>query len=385
MGIAQVQRAIHALFPTILLLKNEIVMRKFLLIVSLGGLIINTGCGSKKEEHEVESKFLVTSPIRKDTSIIDEYVCQIHSISHIELRAQERGYLQEIFIDEGQRVKKGQRLFQIMPNLYEAEMMRAKAEKSFAEIEYQNTKTLADSNVVAPNELALAKAKLEKAEAELRTAQVHLQFTEIIAPFDGIIDRFHVRLGSLIDEGELLTNLSDNSSMWVYFNVPEAEYLDYMSHAKSDSPNRVRLLMANNKLFEFSGVVETIEADFNNETGNIPFRATFPNPNGLLRHGETGNIQMTVPLENALLIPQKATYEVLDKKYVFVIGEDDVVQARQITIGEEMPHLFEVTSGLTENDRILLDGLRKVKSGDKIEVEFEAPESVLSHLDLYAE
>src|SRR5438477_6250000 len=115
------------------------------------------------------------------------------------------------------------------------------------------------------------------------------------------MDQFQLRLGSLVDEGDLLSTLSDNSKMWVYFNVPEAEYLDYKTHSKKDSLVKVNLLMANNKVFGYRGVVETIEAEFNNETGNIAFRATFPNPGALLRHGETGNIQMNVPFKNALI------------------------------------------------------------------------------------
>src|SRR6185295_13704838 len=225
-------------------------------------------------------KYSATSPLKKDTLITREYVCQIRSILHIELRALERGYLQEIFVDEGQFVKKGQLMFKIMPILYQAELQKAQAEANFAEIEYQNTKSLADGNVVSANELALAKAKFDKAKAELSLARVHLGFTQIKAPFDGIMDHFHVRLGSLVDEGDLLTTLSDNSQMWVYFNVPEAEYLNYKANQKSDSVMRVKLQMANHEIFDYSGVVKTIEADFNNETGNIAFRATFPNPHG---------------------------------------------------------------------------------------------------------
>ncbi|SDL16358.1 membrane fusion protein, multidrug efflux system [Catalinimonas alkaloidigena] len=357
------------------------------MLMGLGAALASqTSCETKSEAKEMETKFLVTSPVRMDTSITDEYVCQIRSINHIELRALEKGYLEKIYVDEGQFVKKGQLLFKIMPVLYEAELQRAKAETSFAEIEYQNTKNLADSNIVAPNELAMAKAKYDKARAEQALAQVHLGFTEIRAPFDGIIDRFHVRLGSLVDEGELLTNLSDNSKMWVYYNVPEAEYLDYKSQVGTDTGRtQVQLLMANHKLFQHSGMVETIEADFNNETGNIPFRATFPNPSGLLRHGETGSIEMKVPLENALIIPQKATFEVLEKKYVFVIDDEGVVKSREITIGEEMPHLYVVKSGLDENDKILLEGLRLVRENEEIETEFLEPDSVITHLDLYAE
>ncbi|RDI04456.1 membrane fusion protein (multidrug efflux system) [Flavobacterium sp. AG291] len=354
------------------------------MLTGVCGVLFFASCTSKKEEKKEETHFLVTNPIKKDTAIIKDYVSQIHSIQHIELRAQERGYLQKIYVDEGQSVKKGQLLFQIMPKLYEAEMQKAQAEADFAEIEYKNTKRLADSKVVAPNELAMAKAKVDKAKAELALTKVHLQFTEIRAPFDGIIDRFHVRLGSLVDEGDLLTNLSDNSKMWVYYNVPESEYLDYKATAQNSKPT-VKLLMANNKLFDYPGVVETIEGEFNNETGNIAFRATFPNPKGLLRHGETGNIQMEVPIKNALLIPQKATFEVLDKKYVYVIDKDNTVRSREITIAAELPHIFVVSKGLSTDDKILLEGLRLVKENEKIEYKLEKPENVMSHLELYAE
>ena len=344
-----------------------------------------TSCGSKKEEKEEEIQFLVTSPLKKDTLVTRDYVCQIHAISHIELRALEKGYLQNIYVDEGQFVKKGELMFQIMPLLYNAELQKSQAEANFAEIEYLNTKSLADSNVVSKNELAMAKAKFDKAKAELSLAQVHLGFTEIRAPFDGIMDHFRVRLGSLVNEGDLLTTLSDNSQMWVYFNVPEAEYLNYKANTTEENLLKVNLLMANRQMFKYPGVVQTIEADFNNETGNIAFRATFPNPNALLRHGETGNIQMTIPLKDALIIPQKATFEILEKKYVYVVDKDSVVHSREITIGSEMPDLYVITSGVSEKEWVLLEGIRKVKDMQKIAYEYEDPKTVLPKLKVYVE
>ena len=143
--------------------------------------------------------------------------------------------------------------------------------------------------------------------------------------------------------------------------------------------------MANQQVFEYPGLVKTIEADFNNETGNIAFRATFPNPKGLLRHGETGNILMDVPMKNALIIPQKATFEVLDKKYVYVLDKDNVLRSREITIAAEMPHIYIVQEGLSKNDKILLEGLRLVRENEKIESKFVNPSAVMSQLDLYAE
>jgi membrane fusion protein, multidrug efflux system len=143
--------------------------------------------------------------------------------------------------------------------------------------------------------------------------------------------------------------------------------------------------MANQQVFEYPGVVQTIEADFNNETGNIAFRAVFPNPKGLLRHGETGNILMEVPMRNALLIPQKATFEVLDKKYVYVVDKDNVIQSREISVAAELPHIFVVQKGLTPKDKILLEGLRLVREKEKINPKFLEPQVAMSGLNLYAE
>ncbi|OWP63125.1 efflux transporter periplasmic adaptor subunit [Hymenobacter amundsenii] len=354
-------------------------------LLSLCILANFTGCSKEKEEKEEVIKLVVTSPLTTDTTITKEYVAQIHSIQHIEMRALEKGYLQKIFVDEGQTVHKGQSMFQIMPMVYQADLKKSQAEANYVGIEYRTTKSLADSNIVSKNELALARAKYDKAKADVSLANTHLQFTTIKAPFDGIMDHFQGRLGSLVDEGDLLTTLSDNSKMWVYFNVPEAEYLTYKSMAKADRQTEVGLKMANNEVFKFPGVVQTIEADFNNETGNIAFRATFPNPNALLRNGETGNVLMTVPLKHVLLIPQKATFEILEKKYVYTVDKNKVVHQREITIGSEMPDLYVITKGLTGNEKILLEGLRKVQDGDKIDFTYEAPRTVLPKLKVYSE
>jgi membrane fusion protein (multidrug efflux system) len=143
--------------------------------------------------------------------------------------------------------------------------------------------------------------------------------------------------------------------------------------------------MANGQVFDQVGKVETIEADFNNATGNLAFRAAFPNPKRLLRHGETGKILMSVPLKNALVIPQKATFDVLDKKFVFVVDDKHIVRSRPITVAAELPHIFVVDKGLAPNDTILIDGLRKVRDGDTIAVEFEEPAKVLEHLEVPSE
>src|SRR4051812_8018908 len=360
-------------------------MNRTLMLAGLCALLCHTSCTTKKEAKEEVAKYSVTSPLKVDTSFVKQYVSQIKSVRNIEIRAQEKGYLQNIYVDEGQFVKAGQLLFRIMPKIYEAELVKAQAETEGAEIELQNAKTLVDKNVISKNEQAMAQAKLDQAKAEMALAKLHLSFTEIRAPFDGTIDRIPLKLGSLIDEGALLTSLSDNNQMFAYFNVSEPEYLEYKANTKGGVKGKVNLLLANNKPLKYTGEVETIESEFDNETGNIAFRARFPNPDKLLKHGETGKILMTVPQKDAMVIPQKATYEIQDKRYVFVVDKNNVVKSRLITITGELPDLYVVATGLNDDEKILLEGVQKVKDDDKIQFEFEKPEEVIKHLRVHAE
>ncbi|MFT6749150.1 MAG: membrane fusion protein (multidrug efflux system), partial [Flavobacterium sp.] len=257
-------------------------------------------------------------------------------------------------------------------------------EEKAAKIELLNAKTLAEKNIVSKNEQAMAQAKLEQVQAEVALARIHLGFTDIKAPFAGIIDRLPKKVGSLIDEGELLTSLSDNSQVYAYFNVSEPEYLDYKLNVANRADNSVRLLLANNQELPVKGKVEVIESEFDNETGNIAFRAIFPNGNQLLKNGETGKVRMTIPLKNALVIPQKATYEIQDKIYVFVVDKNNRLKSREITIKGEMPDLYVIDSGINVNDKILLEGVQKANENDKIKFDYKNPKEVISHLKLYA-
>lgn len=355
--------------------------------MSLCTLIYCTSCTRKKNEAVEEAvKYTVTSPLKIDTSFVKDYVAQIQSVRNIEIRAQEKGYLQTINVDEGGLVRAGQVLFKIVPTLYEAEYLKAQAEVKGAELELLNTKTLSDKDIVSKSESAIAQAKLDAAKADLALAKMHLSLTEIKAPFDGVLDRIPLKLGSLIDEGALLTKLSDNKFVYAYFNVPEKEYLDYKAQAAASNIHNVSLLLANNELHKYPGIVETIEGEFDNETGNIAFRAKFPNPEMLLKHGETGKVRMVVPLKHALVIPQKATYELQDKVFLFVVDKNNIVRSRSITVKNKLPDIYVIDEAdLKEDDKILLEGVQKVKDGDKINIEFEKPEEILKHLRLKAE
>ncbi|RZJ73251.1 efflux RND transporter periplasmic adaptor subunit [Flavobacterium sp.] len=360
-------------------------MKRIIMLMGAFASLAITSCSSKTEEKVEEAKFTVTSPLEIDTTFTKEYVSQIKSVRNIEIRSQEKGYLQNIYVDEGQFVQAGQVLFRIMPKMYQAEYLKSEAEARAAEVELQNTKLLADKNVVSRNEQKVAQARLDQAKAEMAMAKLHLGFTEIRAPFAGTIDRIPKKLGSLIDEGELLTSLSDNTNMFAYFNVSEPEYIDYMQNVKDRGDANVTLLLANGQPLKYKGKVEVIEGEFDNETGNIAFRATFPNNDKLLRNGETGKVMMNVPVKNALIIPQKATYEIQDKKFVFVVGNDNKLTSKEIEITGDLPDLYVVKSGIKASDKIVLEGVQKVRDDEKIEYTFEKPKDVIAHLRLKAE
>jgi membrane fusion protein (multidrug efflux system) len=374
---------------------------KYLHVKSLFLICLTFGisaCSHHGEHHQHEQPVIVvTNPIYKDVTIKQQYVCLINSRRHIVIRAQQKeaGYLDEIHLKEGDAVEAGQVLFQIIPTLYKARLDAELAEVQLAQQEYNNTKKLFEDRVVSDKELALFAAKLAKAKAKAAQAQAELNFTTVRAPFDGIIDRLHEQQGSLIKEGDKLTTLSDNKVMWVYFNVPEAQYLNYLWQVKTPLSNsrlelpdsRIELILANNKPFPYdAGNIVSVEGEFNRETGNIPFRADFPNPNGLLRHGQTGNIVIHKTLRNALIIPQRATFEILDKVYVFVLGEDGAAHQREIKIEHELDDLFVIKSGVTNQDQIILEGVQLVRDGQKIETpQYRKPEDALKHLKFHAE
>jgi membrane fusion protein (multidrug efflux system) len=350
----------------------------------------------KREEqaHEEPRKVLVTSPKTMDVVISQPYVCQIHSRRHIQVCALDSGYLEQINVQEGQAVKEGDLMFAIKPVLYEAKYKAEQAEATLALREFQNTEYLfkRPNPVVSDKEVLLYEARKDRAKSKAELAKAELDFTKVLAPFDGIVDRQERQLGSLIKEGETLTTLSDNSVMWVYFNVIEAEYLEYKASLKDDKRSQeIELELANHAIFVGDNkrpvhpTRVTVEGQFNNQTGTIPFRADFPNPGGLLRHGQTGTVWIRRKFHDSIVIPQRATFDILDKRYVWVVGEDDKAHQRLITIKHTLEDIFVIDSGVDIKDKIVLEGVREVEEGGKVEYEFRKPEEALKNQKFHAE
>jgi membrane fusion protein (multidrug efflux system) len=364
--------------------------------ISLIGLVfvLLSACYSDNEQVNVPEVFPITSAIRIDTSSQIEYVTEISALQNVEIRARVKGYLEKFHIDEGAYVKQGQLLFTINNREYIEELAKAKAayksavfKVNTAEIDYKNAVQLGKNKIIAATEVELAKNKLEAEKANLEEAFAHqshakimLENTKIKAPFSGVINRIPHKIGSLIDDGTLLTSISQNDQIHAYFDVSEKEYLSYARSLSNDSSTSkiVSLILADGKEHSCKGVIETMEGQISENTGTIAFRARFDNPDKILKHGASGKIRLQRKFENVIVIPQKATYEIQDKLYVYLLNENNQLVVRNIEISARLPHLFIVSKGLKEGDKILFEGIQNVKNGLKIKPRFIGLKKIIS-------
>lgn len=357
-------------------------MKKNALLMSIGAITILASCSSENQKQQQQETYKVISALVTDTVITNEYVGEINALQNVELRSRIEGFIETILVDEGAIVSKGQLLFTISSREYQQNLQKAKAglqnalaELKSAEIELVNTQKLLEKKIVADTEVEMQKAVVEALQAKVAEAQsdqaqanLNLSFTEVRAPFEGIINRIPNKEGSLVEEGTLLTSISNNKEVYAYFHVSEKDYLDYTISKGEGKSKEVTLVLANGSTYNYKGLVETTESEFDKSTGNIAFRAKFPNPDNLLKHGASGKVVVKTDLKNAMLIPQKSTFEIQGNVYVFVVNNEGIVQQRQINLISRLSHWYIIEPLLTQ-ERIIYEGIQKVKDGDQVQTE----------------
>jgi len=340
------------------------------------------GCNQQQETKKEADKptVPVIQLVRQDAEIDHDYAGHIEAVQNVEVRARVAGYLDNILVDEGRPVRKGQVLFQLNPAEYQAKVAEAQAnlesaqaQEQSVEVEMERVKLLVDKNVISATELKLARAKMataratiDQAKAALASARLLVSLTSIRAPFDGIINRIPFKRGSLIDQGALLTTISDLSRMYVYVNISEKEYLAFARKRRDPQKAMVRevdLLLADGSPYPYKGKIETTETIFEGNSGTIAFRAAFPNPDQLLRHGATGKIRLTTDVDDAVLVPQKAVFEVQDKNFVYVVDGGNKVRTRPFVPQSRIGQLYVVKSGLHVGDRVVYEGIQQLRDG----------------------
>jgi membrane fusion protein (multidrug efflux system) len=351
----------------------------FVSMLTIGTMLfMHTSCRNNNKEiaNITTDTFVVTHPLRSDIEYEQEFVAEIQSLQNIEIRSRARGFIEKIHADEGMLVQQGQLLFTLSGKEYQDEILKASAGLKNAEaalkqieVEIKNTELLVDRNVVSTSELDLLRAKkeatqagMEEAKAQISLAKTNLAYTQIRAPFRGYVHRIPKKTGSLIEEGDLLTTLSNNTEMHVYFNLSEIDYLNYIKSPQQYK--KVQLKLADGSIFKHSGSIETIDGEINVETGTIAFRARFPNPEKMLKHGASGKVLLSKPLSGMMLVPIKSTYEVQENLYVFVVNKNGQVEKRKIIPVVRLAKHYAVKEGVDSEDLILFDGVQLVKEGD---------------------
>ncbi|WP_106134950.1 efflux RND transporter periplasmic adaptor subunit [Mongoliibacter ruber] len=346
-------------------------------------MLIQSACssGTGKNQNTKPIAVPIVELKAMDVIVPKTYVCDIQAVQFVEVRAKVEGFVDRIYVDEGEFVQKGQNLFQLSSNEFnevvnsaKAKLMQARAEAQGAQLEVDRLKTLVEKNIISSSELELARSRravaqsaITEAESMLKNAQTGLSYTTIKAPFDGIVDRIPFKTGSLVTSGDLLTNITDVSEVFAYYKVNENEYLQYMREKiENESLEKdLNLILSDGEVYPYAGKLETMEADFERGTGSIAFRVRFPNPDQLIKHGASGKVQTENKLEGIFLIPQKATFEIQDYSYVYLVDKDNKVKVRSFKPLQRFG-LFYITDDFEEGDRIIYEGIQQVKDGMEI-------------------
>ena len=324
----------------------------------------------------------VISVIEKDTSLHLQYVADIQARKNVEIHSRVAGILENIHVDEGEQVRKGQLLFSINDDELQIALSKANAalnsdiaDARVAQVEVDRVKMLVAKNIISATELDLsetklnaAKAKIEEARSEKAAVQKRLSYTRIYSPFDGVIDRLPMKAGSLLFEGALLTTISDIHSVFAYFNISENEYLQLLRLHGGDSINSddVRLVLSDGSAYPFTGKVEAAESEINDNTGTIAFRADFPNPHKILRHGASATLVIRKPASRMLMVPQRSVLEIQDKNYVYVVDQKNIVRMKSFNPTQRLKDHYIVGDGLSVNDKIIYEGIQFLHDGEQI-------------------
>jgi membrane fusion protein, multidrug efflux system len=329
-----------------------------------------------------------------------EYTASLEGSNDIEIRPQVAGYIEKIYVDEGAAVKKGQPLFKIYDqpfaealNNANASLAVARANQASAEIGVNKLEPLVKNNVVSPIQLQSAKAAydattayVDQAQAMVANAKINLGYSLIKAPVDGYIGRIHIKIGSLVGGSNLdpLTNISEVKDVRAYFSVSETAFLrfkdEYPGKTIADKIQHlppVDLILSDNSVYSEKGKVEMVAGQFTTGTGAIPFRASFPNPKGILRSGNTGRVRISISSPGGLVIPQDATYELQDKVFVFVLGDSNKVVNTAINVSARVGNYFVIEKGLKTGDKIVFSGVDRLNDGAVIQPTVISMDSLL--------
>ena len=351
-------------------------------------LALLSSCGNGNNGEAKAPEYAVITAQATTAHLTNSYPATIKGKQDVEIRPMVSGFITKLHVDEGSVVKRGQVLFTIDQVQYRAAVETAKATVATAEaalqtqeLTTQNNRELNKRGIVSDyqlstseNQLAQAKATLAQAKASLVNAERNLQYTEVTSPSDGIVGQIPYRVGSLVSASMAtpMTTIADNSEMFAYFSMTERQLLQMIREGGSYKEilakmPEIQLQLIDGSIYPDSGRVETISGVIDPTTGSVSMRALFPNAHNVLRSNSTGNVIFPNVLPDVILVPQSATTEIQDKKFVFVVQPDNTVKNTEIQVytlndGQN----YYVTGGLKAGDKIVIEGVQAIKDGQAI-------------------
>jgi membrane fusion protein (multidrug efflux system) len=347
---------------------------KSILVPSLAMLLLSS-CGNSNEGQQQAqmppAAFPVSQLVNKTVIGYQEYPANIQGIINSDVRAKASGYIQKVYVDEGQKVQKGQILFKLETQSLSQDAGAALARINVAQVEVDKLIPLVEKNIISPVQLETAKANLAQAKANYSSIAANIDYATVKSPVNGYVGAINFREGSLVSPNDAipLTTVSDIEQVYAFFNLNEANYLDFLQNTKGDNLSEkiknfpeVSLILANGEMYPIKGKIQTSAGQINRTTGTVSFRATFNNPNRLLTNGNSGKIRIPVIYEDAVVIPQESTMEQQGHTVIFKVGDNNTVGSSLINIKGRVDNLYVVESGVTAGETIVVTGIGKLRN-----------------------
>ncbi|MEM5539007.1 efflux RND transporter periplasmic adaptor subunit [Olleya sp. AS48] len=349
---------------------------RLLTILSLGVFLVIVSCGNKDQNQPVAeappSPFPVTQLQTKTVTGFTEYPTTIEGKVNSDVRAKTSGYVEKVYVDEGQKVRKGQVLFKLETQSLSQDAGAAKARVNVAQVEVDKLIPLVEKNIISPVQLETAKANLAQAKANYSGVSANIGYATIKSPIDGFVGAINFREGALISPSDAtpLTTVSQIDEVYAFFSFNEAQYIDHLQRSEGqnkaerikNSPD-LTLVLANGKEYSEKGRIQTSTGQINQSTGTIQIRAAFDNPNEILTNGNSGKIKFPIEYKDAIVVPQTATFEQQGNIMIFKLGADNKVETSILKVKGTVDNLYVVDSGLEANDKIIISGVGKLRNG----------------------
>ncbi len=346
-------------------------------VITILLIVISVSCKNNQPQQQAQgpAPYKVLTVKKQDAVVYKQYSANLEGQQNVEIRPKVTGFIQKIYIDEGQIVKKGQLLFKLETATLSQDASAAKARVNVAQVEVDRLVPLVERNIISNVQLETAKANLAQAKSNYNSIVANINYANITSPVNGVVGSLPYKEGSLVSGtiAEPLTTVSDTKNMRAYFSMNEKELLEFSRTFKGETMQdkinslpKVSLILVDNSKYDHPGKIETINGLINKRTGSTEFRAVFQNPEGILRSGGSGVIQIPFTEKNIVLVPQVAVFEMQGKKIVYVVGKGNKVETKVIETDGTFDLDYIVSSGIEEGELLVVEGVSKLSEGQEI-------------------